>query len=118
VDALTPRRRRFSLALLRSAFAGLEMRAVVCVRWLLACFALGCTMNDASSPDAYSEARERMLSDQIEARGVRDPRVLAALARVLLHELVPAEHGSTPTKTGRSRSAAARRSRSRTWWPT
>jgi protein-L-isoaspartate(D-aspartate) O-methyltransferase len=35
--------------------------------------------------------RERMVAEQIEARGVRDPRVLAALRRVPRHEFVPAE---------------------------
>src|SRR5262245_18873163 len=32
-----------------------------------------------------------MVSEQIEARGVTDPRVLEALAKVQRHELVPAE---------------------------
>lgn len=37
----------------------------------------------------YAEARGRMVRDQIAARGIRDPRVLGALARVPRHELVP-----------------------------
>ena len=36
-------------------------------------------------------ARERMVRDQIEARGVRDPRTLAAMRKVPRHELVPAD---------------------------
>lgn len=34
-------------------------------------------------------AREAMVSEQIAARGVRDPRVLAAMRKVPRHELVP-----------------------------
>ena len=36
----------------------------------------------------FSVARERMVAEQIEARGVRDARVLAALRRVPRHEFV------------------------------
>ncbi|HEX7702412.1 MAG TPA: protein-L-isoaspartate(D-aspartate) O-methyltransferase [Kofleriaceae bacterium] len=35
-------------------------------------------------------AREQMVRDTIEAKGIRDPRVLAAMRRVPRHELVPA----------------------------
>ncbi len=35
------------------------------------------------------QERERMVADQIEARGVRDPRVLAAMRQVPRHEFVP-----------------------------
>ncbi len=54
---------------------------------------LGCTMNGsdrAGDPD-FGEERERMVEEQIEARGVRDPRVLAAMRAVPRHEFVPAE---------------------------
>jgi protein-L-isoaspartate(D-aspartate) O-methyltransferase len=56
---------------------------------------LGCRVNasDSGAPasdDDYARARERMVVEQIEARGVRDPRVLAALREVPRHELVPA----------------------------
>jgi protein-L-isoaspartate(D-aspartate) O-methyltransferase len=39
--------------------------------------------------DPWAPVRERMVDQQIAARGVDDPRVLAALARVPRHELVP-----------------------------
>ncbi len=39
--------------------------------------------------DAFAAARRRMVAEQIEARDVRDPRVLAALRRVPRHEFVP-----------------------------
>ena len=42
--------------------------------------------------DPWREARERMVREQIVARGVRAPRVLAALRSVPRHEFVPAEH--------------------------
>ena len=39
----------------------------------------------------FAEDRERMVAGQIEARGVRDPRVLEALRAVPRHEFVPPE---------------------------
>ena len=41
--------------------------------------------------DAFAEQRARMVAETIEARGVKDPRVLAAMRRAPRHELVPAE---------------------------
>jgi protein-L-isoaspartate(D-aspartate) O-methyltransferase len=43
------------------------------------------------APGEYAAARLRMVREQIEARGVRDPRVLAAMRRVPRHLFVP-EH--------------------------
>ncbi len=40
-------------------------------------------------PESFDVARERMVSTQIEARGVRDPKVLAAMRRVPRHLFVP-----------------------------
>ena len=40
-------------------------------------------------PVGFATARERMVTDQIEARGVVDPRVLAAMRKVPREELVP-----------------------------
>lgn len=37
----------------------------------------------------FRSARERMVREQIESRGVRDPRVLAALRKVERHRFVP-----------------------------
>jgi protein-L-isoaspartate(D-aspartate) O-methyltransferase len=39
--------------------------------------------------DPYTAARDGMVDDQIAARGIRDPAVLAALRRVPRHEFVP-----------------------------
>jgi protein-L-isoaspartate(D-aspartate) O-methyltransferase len=41
--------------------------------------------------DPSSAARERMLAEQIAARGVADARVLAAMRKVPRHEFVPAD---------------------------
>ncbi len=41
--------------------------------------------------DPLASAREQMVSQQIEARGVTDERVLAAMRKVPRHEFVPAE---------------------------
>lgn len=40
----------------------------------------------------YAQERERMVREQIAARGVRDERVLAAMRRVPRHLFVPSEH--------------------------
>ena len=40
-------------------------------------------------PVGFAAARERMVTDQIEARGIVDPRVLAAMRKVPREELVP-----------------------------
>ena len=40
-------------------------------------------------PDSFEAARERMVSQQIEARDVKDPRVLAAMRSVPRHLFVP-----------------------------
>ncbi len=39
-------------------------------------------------PDIYQKARERMVETQIAARGIRDPRVLAAMRKVPRHLFV------------------------------
>ncbi|RMG67061.1 MAG: protein-L-isoaspartate(D-aspartate) O-methyltransferase [Calditrichaeota bacterium] len=58
-------------------------------------FWLGCgTMNanqrqGSGARDPYLEARKRMVQEQIRARGVKDPRVLAAMEKVPRHEFVP-----------------------------
>lgn len=58
-------------------------------RLLLVPVALGCKMQNPITSDAAAVDRERMVREQIAGRGVRDPRVLAALSRVPRHELVP-----------------------------
>jgi protein-L-isoaspartate(D-aspartate) O-methyltransferase len=45
-----------------------------------------------AAEDEFQEERERMVSEQIEARGIRDPRVLAALRKVARHLFVPPEN--------------------------
>ena len=50
----------------------------------------------ASTPSSqqidFQRARRQMVEEQIEARGVTDPRVLEAMQRVPRHEYVPAEY--------------------------
>lgn len=41
--------------------------------------------------DKYAKAREQMVRDQIERRGVHEPRLLAVLKKVPRHEFVPQE---------------------------
>src|SRR5262245_19227078 len=40
--------------------------------------------------DDYSAQRDRMVATQLERRGIRDARVLAAMRKVPRHEFVPA----------------------------
>jgi protein-L-isoaspartate(D-aspartate) O-methyltransferase len=50
----------------------------------------GRAMNPSEqSTDRYARERERMVSQQLEARGLSDPRVLAAMGKVPRHEFVP-----------------------------
>ncbi len=58
---------------------------------LLACGDLARPAPDPEDATNFAAARERMVSEQIEARGVVDARVLAALRRVPRHEFVPEE---------------------------
>jgi len=64
------------------------------LRLAAALLGLGCRVSasdleDGGAVDPTVEARLRMVRDQVEARGVRDPRVLAAMREVPRHELVP-----------------------------
>jgi len=43
------------------------------------------------TPDPYLAARHAMVADQIAARGVKDPRVLAAMRDVPRHQFVPSD---------------------------
>jgi len=55
--------------------------------------------------DSYAPARERMVKEQLRPRGIRDARVLEAMARVPRHEMVPEPYrslayGDTPLPIG------------------
>lgn len=63
------------------------------------------TGQDQEAPDDYRSLREVMVREQIEARGVRDPRVLAAMRAVPRHRFVPgplagAAHADHPLPIG------------------
>ena len=58
---------------------------------LIAGCAGGATSGPLDPPDAGRAARERMVEEQIAARGVRDPAVLAAMRSVPRDRFVPAE---------------------------
>ena len=61
------------------------MRAVAAAFLMIACGAAGSPAEDPA------RARDRMVRDQIEARGVTDTRTLAALGKVERHRFVPPE---------------------------
>ena len=48
-----------------------------------------------NSPEDFKTMRERMVKTQIEARGVKDPRVLSAMLKVERHVFVPTEYQSS-----------------------
>jgi protein-L-isoaspartate(D-aspartate) O-methyltransferase len=43
----------------------------------------------SAAADQFQAQRERMVREQIAARGIKDPAVLAAMGKVLRHEFVP-----------------------------
>jgi protein-L-isoaspartate(D-aspartate) O-methyltransferase len=55
----------------------------------LALVLAACAAAPAEKPGDFAAARERMVREQIEARGVSDPRTLAALRAVARHLFVP-----------------------------
>jgi len=57
--------------------------------WLMALTTLACSpVRDGEDP-GFARAREEMVATQIAARGVRDPRTLAAMRKVARHLFVP-----------------------------
>jgi len=66
-------------------------RVAVFAAFCAVAFSAGCTVNssDREASRDFDEARLSMVREQIESRGVRDPRVLAAMEAVPRHELVP-----------------------------
>jgi len=75
--------------------AGRRPRRVSAAAALGLWIAMGCQGAAAPPPSpAFAERveeRDRMVSEQIEARGVRDRRVLAAMRRVPRHRFMPAD---------------------------
>jgi protein-L-isoaspartate(D-aspartate) O-methyltransferase len=55
----------------------------------LAVLAMSCAAGAPTGDEEWKTARERMVDEQIEARGVKDPRTLAALRKVARHLFVP-----------------------------
>jgi protein-L-isoaspartate(D-aspartate) O-methyltransferase len=60
---------------------------------------------DRNAEDRWMQARDEMVRGQVEARGVRDPRVLAALRTVPRHRFVPSDlrdraYGDRPLPIG------------------
>ena len=83
----------------------------------LALAAAVCAPRSGPSGEGRVAERERMVAQQIAARGVHDPRVLAAMRRVPRHEFVPADQrGHGLRRPPAARSATARPSRSPTSW--
>ncbi len=65
----------------------------------------GFDLESAQPPDpaleaAFATARARMVRDQIEARGIKEARVLSAMARVPRHEFIPASQRALAYEDG------------------
>jgi protein-L-isoaspartate(D-aspartate) O-methyltransferase len=78
---------------------------------LVAALSVGCAVPAPHAADPETTARERMVAEQIAARGVRDPRVLAAMRRVPRHAFVPEEarpqaYDDTPVRIGHGQTAS------------
>lgn len=64
------------------------MRRVVVFGLLLV---TACGTPSASSQEGFTRMRDRMVAEQMAARDIKDPRVLAAMRKVPRHLFVPAE---------------------------
>ena len=73
----------------RTVMAGHD-RASGILRAVLAVL-IGATMVSCS-PQGWTDLRERMVLQQIEPRGVKDPAVLAAMRTVPRHQFVPEDY--------------------------
>ena len=82
------RRRRIR----RSAAVRTARRVAGAALAVAAALAAGAATARPGSGDAFAAARERMVRETIEARGVRDPRVLRAMRAVPRHRFVPPAH--------------------------
>jgi protein-L-isoaspartate(D-aspartate) O-methyltransferase len=63
-----------------------RLRVILFFKILMAAILLTPSLTYA---DAFKQAREQMVTDQLTRRGICDPRVLAAMARVPRHLFVP-----------------------------
>ncbi|HYY14516.1 MAG TPA: hypothetical protein VE758_08815, partial [Chthoniobacterales bacterium] len=61
-------------------------------QWLIACVlaVTGCNRSQTQTVDLAS-ARQRMVQEQLAARGIHDERVLAAMRKVAREEFVPSD---------------------------
>jgi protein-L-isoaspartate(D-aspartate) O-methyltransferase len=55
------------------------------------CYFEDYAMHSTAQPDGFAREREDMVSSQIRGRGIKNERVLAAMARVARHEFVPSD---------------------------
>ncbi|MGE5602063.1 MAG: protein-L-isoaspartate(D-aspartate) O-methyltransferase [Nitrososphaerales archaeon] len=71
------------------------MRTVFVALLILATLLAGCRSPGGASEDsAYTAAREKMVTEQIAGRGVKDTSVLDAMRRIPRHRFVPDEYQS------------------------
>lgn len=75
----------------RDAFVAIAPRAVLCIGLAINVQSCSVDTSQTSSSEDFAAARQRMVRDQLEARGIRDARVLAVMAKVPRHEFVPEE---------------------------
>jgi protein-L-isoaspartate(D-aspartate) O-methyltransferase len=81
--------RRFALKLRPRRAGGCPVLAGLAVAGLAAASGIAMANPVEPGPDDFLAARLRMVSEQIERRGVRDPRVIEAMRRVPRERFVP-----------------------------
>ena len=75
---------------MRARLAAVTLSALCSANGLVSGCHIGAMMDNAQPSEAqFQLARDRMVAEQIEARGVRDPEVLSALREVPRHLFVP-----------------------------
>jgi protein-L-isoaspartate(D-aspartate) O-methyltransferase len=65
------------------------MNPILALALVIAALAAASPPAAAADPDPFETARHAMVREQIEARGIRRPEVLAALRRIPRHRFVP-----------------------------
>ena len=74
----------------RARHYGLQVRTIVQLLFLAAITATGCGQQVPSAVE-FAAQRQRMVEQQLKARGIKNERVLTAMAKVPREEFVPAD---------------------------
>jgi protein-L-isoaspartate(D-aspartate) O-methyltransferase len=70
----------------------IRLSLLACALALALAVCLSCQTGSRGPVESYADARKRMVEVQIEARGVEDERVIAAMLAVPRHEFIPEQY--------------------------